>query len=318
MRYEGALCPFCGEIFDKDSDVVVCPDCGTPAHRSCYKEAGSCKNESRHGFFKWENPNKPEEEKKAEEIITPLTKVEVEKSKNGYAGEIQISSDGVKQSVLREIRGDEKIGDYTVDDYGKVIDKNINKFIPRFMMFTKTNRRISWNWAAFFFGPFWLAYRKMNKFAGLAMLLIMLIPLIFFSDVLDYYQTTSEMYSEVMTSTEYATSAELEKALDNLEANMPTQPAAITASTYVEMAVDILCGLYGNYLYFRKCTKILEKASKKETEEAKAKFIKNKGGRSIASVVLFIIEFYIVSIVVGVVLYYIGTDLGTILRRYIN
>ena len=36
MKYENETCPVCGEKFTADSDVVVCPDCGTPHHRECY------------------------------------------------------------------------------------------------------------------------------------------------------------------------------------------------------------------------------------------------------------------------------------------
>ncbi|MEG1972152.1 MAG: RING finger protein, partial [Oscillospiraceae bacterium] len=56
-RYEGLPCSICGEKFGKDSDVVVCPKCGAPYHRDCYKKKGECLYSDKHGSdFVWELP----------------------------------------------------------------------------------------------------------------------------------------------------------------------------------------------------------------------------------------------------------------------
>ena len=44
----GLKCGICGEAFKEEDDVVVCPDCGTPMHRACYKEINACPNEDKH------------------------------------------------------------------------------------------------------------------------------------------------------------------------------------------------------------------------------------------------------------------------------
>jgi predicted amidophosphoribosyltransferase len=49
MKFENQVCPVCNNVFKDDDDVVVCPDCGTPHHRDCYKALGECKNKSLHG-----------------------------------------------------------------------------------------------------------------------------------------------------------------------------------------------------------------------------------------------------------------------------
>ena len=48
MDYIGLQCGICGEDFKDGDDVVVCPDCGTPMHRACYKELGDCPNADKH------------------------------------------------------------------------------------------------------------------------------------------------------------------------------------------------------------------------------------------------------------------------------
>lgn len=58
MNYTGIECPVCNEKFNNnDDDVVVCPVCGTPHHRSCWQTNGCCKNEDKHaeGFI-WQMP----------------------------------------------------------------------------------------------------------------------------------------------------------------------------------------------------------------------------------------------------------------------
>ena len=35
-KYVNVPCAKCGKPFTEDDDVVVCPDCGAPHHRSCY------------------------------------------------------------------------------------------------------------------------------------------------------------------------------------------------------------------------------------------------------------------------------------------
>ncbi|MCL2013813.1 MAG: zinc ribbon domain-containing protein [Oscillospiraceae bacterium] len=48
-KYTGWKCPVCDNTFDADSDVSVCPDCGAPHHRGCYKKTGRCFYEDAHG-----------------------------------------------------------------------------------------------------------------------------------------------------------------------------------------------------------------------------------------------------------------------------
>lgn len=48
MDYEKLKCPVCDKAFQKDEDIVVCPDCGTPQHRECYDSIGHCINKDKH------------------------------------------------------------------------------------------------------------------------------------------------------------------------------------------------------------------------------------------------------------------------------
>lgn len=45
-------CPVCHKPLAKDDDIVVCPECGAPYHRACYRQNGQCvfAEKHTHGF----------------------------------------------------------------------------------------------------------------------------------------------------------------------------------------------------------------------------------------------------------------------------
>ena len=49
MFYDNKVCDGCSEVMLEGDDIVVCPECGTPHHRDCYKEHSACANEEKHG-----------------------------------------------------------------------------------------------------------------------------------------------------------------------------------------------------------------------------------------------------------------------------
>lgn len=58
-NYNGYRCPVCGKAFVQEDDIVVCPDCGTPHHRECYRSLGRCANEERHAAGEQWSPAPP-------------------------------------------------------------------------------------------------------------------------------------------------------------------------------------------------------------------------------------------------------------------
>ena len=42
--YIGTRCMVCSEKFTEEDDIVVCPECGTPYHKECYKKEEKCVN----------------------------------------------------------------------------------------------------------------------------------------------------------------------------------------------------------------------------------------------------------------------------------
>ena len=71
-RYTGNHCPVCEQAFTDEDDIVVCPDCGTPYHRTCWQKVGACMHKSEHAAgFEWQPEFGPEAEKAAHEATCP-------------------------------------------------------------------------------------------------------------------------------------------------------------------------------------------------------------------------------------------------------
>ena len=71
-RYTGNHCPVCEQAFTDTDDIVVCPDCGTPYHRDCWKKVGACMHRSEHtAGFEWQPEIGPEAVKAAHEATCP-------------------------------------------------------------------------------------------------------------------------------------------------------------------------------------------------------------------------------------------------------
>lgn len=49
ISYTDLSCPVCHQPFKADDDVVVCPVCGAPHHRECYRKEGHCAYADTHG-----------------------------------------------------------------------------------------------------------------------------------------------------------------------------------------------------------------------------------------------------------------------------
>lgn len=47
-KYIGEKCMICGSVFEEDQEIVVCPDCGTPYHKTCWFTENKCINTELH------------------------------------------------------------------------------------------------------------------------------------------------------------------------------------------------------------------------------------------------------------------------------
>ncbi|MCQ2451474.1 MAG: DUF2628 domain-containing protein [Clostridia bacterium] len=186
---EGKKCVACKAYLFSEDDVVVCPVCGAPHHRSCYDKIGHCALEELHGTDKQYDDAL---ETKTEE----LTAVKNEMPKSEFGG---IASDEVKCHLCGEVydkentscpkcgapnlenvggnrvvidflggvSGKTDLGDgVTADEAKRFVFANTHKYIPKFARM-KNGQKASFNIFAFFFPTAWALSRKMYSIGAL-------------------------------------------------------------------------------------------------------------------------------------------------------
>ncbi len=186
MRYLNMPCVQCKKLFTETDDAVTCPTCGSPHHRSCWKEHNCCANEKLHeqGFV-WKAP-----EPKAEETVKPMAVQQIfaetdEKQElptvecpfcgaQNYANELYcaVCHEPIHQNAsadagepLQDEEQREKmysdfriyggldpkssIGEISVEEYSAYLNNKSGSYIRRFVSLEAYKKVLSWNWPAF-------------------------------------------------------------------------------------------------------------------------------------------------------------------------
>lgn len=211
QNYINEKCPVCGKEFRQGDDIVVCPECGTPHHRECYKQLGHCANADRHGEFEWSESipaapsaaapqgapagadavacrycgtKNPAGSKYCLNCGAPLTREE-QPSPEAFMQE--------RRKAFENIFANEDFDGVSPKEAALYVKTGIEYFLVRFAMFTK-GRKFDTNFSAFIFSYFYLFYRKMYALgaAVLAATLILGVP-----DMLINFQAVQEYYVEM-------------------------------------------------------------------------------------------------------------------------
>ena len=323
MRYTGETCPVCHKVFADEDDVVVCPECGTPHHRNCYALANACANAPLHeAGFVW-TPAAQNEARRTAPVSTLLTDKPNEKTpddghnivfcpecgaenaaeepvctqcgarlyNNANAGApflppVQLP-DGAQRlygAGTVVIAPTDTIDGNTVADTAEYVQANARKYIPRFYAMEKTGKKVSWNWASFFFAPYWYFFRKLYAVGAVLMLLQLLVvgctttPRMV--EQTDAFYNTAE---QVMTQMEEGTLARSEAVQSYTQAYMQivSLPEYII-SVCSNFAIALFSGLFGNYLYKKKAAKdIARLRAQSHSPEEYRLLLFRRGGMSV-------------------------------------
>lgn len=207
-NYIGVRCPVCNKKFAETDDIVVCPICGAPHHRDCYAAKNQCAFVEDHLSGKeWNDPavqtaagEDAQQEANTVQSCTrcgaanpmdsffcqicghPLAanpanrQTQTNTHQWGMPGfQVQVDTISMAYGGLdpeSEIQGEK------VKDLAQYIGSGSAYYLPRFQMLSESNRSVSFNFCAMFFGCFYYFYRKMYLLGGflLAMMLISHIP----------------------------------------------------------------------------------------------------------------------------------------------
>ncbi|MEG1835693.1 MAG: RING finger protein [Oscillospiraceae bacterium] len=301
MSYDGEKCPICAKEFTEDDDVVVCPICGTPHHRSCYLNNKDCANVGLHasGYIYEKSalketlaevkensqsdkhtivfcPNCGKENSGNEPACTSCgTRLYFKEQAVAPKVAIPSGANGQYFDGVNRIPPSETIGGNTVADTAEFVQISANRYVPKMYKMEKMRSKISWNWAAFLFSPYWFFYRKMHT-VGFLIMIVLLVITGFCStkNVLEQSQATSETLYEF-----YQGNATQEDVVrETYKMQMLPENIILTVAT---LSVHLYAGLFGNYHYKKKVKNDVAEIKKNSNSDENFRFMLfRKGGIS--------------------------------------
>lgn len=201
-KWVGEVCDICGKTFTETDEVVICPECGAPYHKSCIAQTKQCVHPELHEAGKaWESSKKVSAPDR-DEIICPrcgkhnasgahfcsqcgmqLALQAEHPAQNPYAQGAEtnpygaaggmgsnpfIEAQRIAFSPYAGLNPDEEMEeDVTYKEAAAYIGKNQRYFLPRFKLMKQ--RVMSMNFSAFLFGGLYYLYRKVY---GMGILLL--------------------------------------------------------------------------------------------------------------------------------------------------
>ena len=285
-RYTGNHCPVCEQAFTDTDDIVVCPDCGTPYHRDCWKKVGACMHRSEHAAgFEWQPEIGPEAVKAAHEATCPncgtrntpgaarcshcgcpLPRSEAD-SADAAKPEEQVPIYARDPAALRQDRSaapGPHIETYSADREGGIYRREMY-YLMQFFRMSITNRKAAVCLSAFLFGPAYLFYRKMWKEGLLTAILTIVLSIPTFIEIISVFNPS-------------------------LLGAMPLGwlPAAVNVCAVASWALNIILGLFAVSWYRREAKKNIDRIYADYPDgEARTDALLQKGGTNLLAALLY-------------------------------
>lgn len=280
--YENNTCPVCNKAFEQGDDVVVCPECGTPHHRECYNSTGKCANKNLHGTdFVFERSSYKEIRVKKENTFDDVfanadamssnsREYKPQHIANSEAAANKNTTDNESTQTSQQINNllsagaemlDREIDGVKTADVITVVGVNYPRYLKKF----SKNRKIGWNWSAFFFGPYYFMFRKMY----LESLIFITLPMLV-SVIVNYlFQPAVKILNDIITqANSFVISNEFEKASEYIKEALylPENRQGlyiIFGVSAISLLIRIVSALIADSLYRKKVVKIVKTVDEK-------------------------------------------------------
>lgn len=280
MNFDNVICDGCGKKIEPGEEVVVCPECGTVQHRRCYEKENRCVNADRHaeGFI-WHGDAAEENKKlvtcpkcglqhdekdekcprcgfdpKADEpekrniidinIPNPFGSMDGAEQELPELDEVIESRVNVLAPGITKEQRTERLCGTDIGTAVSFISSSVNSYVKKFRAIEHENRK-TFNWAAFFFSPFWFFWRKLYKEGFAVMGVYTVLQLL----LLKPAKAFMESYSSLLAS-----GASLANVY-NSELMKLAVPVYIIVM--LELVVRIVVGFTADRLYHSYCTNSL-------------------------------------------------------------
>lgn len=184
-----------------------------------------------------------------------------------------------------EFREDDIIAGEKAGDLAMHVQASSHRYLRKFKRFSD-GKKLSINFAAFFFTPYWFFYRKLYK-AGAFFIVLTAAVSLMLSGVSNEITVLANDYLEKYGTFNYETATEEEIAAFNTEFEKDTEefskkirkPALITAA--VNFGMSLLAALVADRLYYKKVLEDMKLINDSVREENMRKLmIARKGGLS--------------------------------------
>lgn len=274
---ENEKCPVCDKLFSENDDIVFCHHCGTPHHRECYNKTGHCINSDKHGTdfeytIKQDNSSKSDNttakynvnnEYYQPEDKAPDTQNDGNEALNDAGNDKTdtafTSGENIRIRLEKVAYGksQEKIDGKSVGEIACVINTNIERFIKKF----RANRLFSWNWGAFFFGPYYLFFRKMSlqgfAFLALNYAVSFTVQGFYYEKLNNFYAFINDNFNK-MNDILASPGSELAKEMDLLcREIMPAVVIIMAASLLINIAIAV----FADKFYRKKVMSVIDKVN---------------------------------------------------------
>ena len=262
---ENIKCPVCKAEFGEGDDVVYCPECGTPHHRACYNMIGHCVNKGLHeSGYRFFEPAAKEEKKSDEGDKTFFIPAQKTDNENEEVPALPFQS--AAPDFLKKYES-EKIGEDNGADVAATIRTSIERFMALFRKFDKKEKSISWNWGAFFFGPYYLLYRKVYSH-GIAFLCLQTALSYLGSYLLSVKAPKfTEAYSNIMNSMSSLGSVSSISSIDQSTltgaADYGVAQKILFAMIAASVIIRVIIALFADKIYFGSVKNIIRTVNEK-------------------------------------------------------
>lgn len=277
FRYSYEKCPICEKEFTNSDDIVVCPLCGTPHHRDCYKKNGECGNYDKHSEgFCWTPSN---ENKLVTEDTAPLPQLDNvtdNNPQNAPQPSVFLGANPLSQ-FPQEI--EDGVSTAEVADFVQI---HAIKYLRNFF-YIKSNKK-TFSWAAFFFTPYWFFYRKMYKLGAVFMALTLLLTVGFnilppvqtlYNDMTEWTEKYSVENAEDLTEEEFAQAYTEQQEF--ITSN-PTGVVLMLTQGALSLALQIFVGFKANKWYYNHTVANIKKIKEDEPDAQKQRLLFFKSG----------------------------------------
>lgn len=302
FNVEGKECGYCHAKLFSDDDIVICPECGAPYHRDCYKSLGHCALEQFHGTQQAYGENSKADDNKSDATYEPDNSgVEATVGIKCHMCGEEYSTDAAacpkcgtpnirkfgRNTVFFDFLGgvspDLDLGEgVTADEAKKFVMANTNKYIPKFAKM-KAGRKVFFNLLAFLFPVPWLFSRKMYKWGAFIGAVQVALSTVITPYAEKMYPSSGSITYPEMVNNFNAFLSGLSKS------DFILHMSVISAISLITVLLHVLMGIFGDLIYRNHVISTV-KDIKSDDEYDFEESVRKKGG---VSLILLIIGFLI-------------------------